>query len=123
MEENIKRETAKKYASSDSQMIINKIKTTVFRRLFKLLNSDGDEVISAFNINLRKVPPTILSLLDPIINELKQDEETLNENEFIRACEHLYDMLSFNEKRMLIDFNKKIVENNHNNNFTFKVKI
>lgn len=119
--ENIKKETEKKYASTDSQEIINKIKISVFKRLFNLLNSSGDDIISAFNINLRKLPITILNILEPIIKELKHDEETLNENEFIKACEHLYDMLSFTEKRILIDFNKKISEKKRENNFTFKV--
>lgn len=119
----LKQETSSKYVSLDSQTIINNVKISVFKRLFNLLNKDGDNVISGFNINLRKLPPTILNVLDPIIKELKQDEETLNESEFVKACEHLYEMLSFNEKRILIDFNKKISEKKRINNFTFKVKI
>lgn len=40
--------------------------------------------------------------------QLREENETLIESEFIRAMEDLYELSSYNDKRVLIDFYKKI---------------
>jgi hypothetical protein len=73
-----------------SENIYNKIKTDKYKRIFKLLDSDQDDYISIQNINLKSLPKEIRRIIDPIIVELKEENENLNEEEFVRAMEHLY---------------------------------
>jgi hypothetical protein len=89
---NIKKFGESKHTSGDSDSIFNKLKNELFRKIFKQLDADQDGIISIFNIDLRKIDNTILKILQPILTELKEMEETLTEDEFIRACEHLYDV-------------------------------
>jgi len=45
-------------------------------------------------MNVNKLPKNIYKILEPIFNELKEENETLNEVEFIFVCEQLYLSLS-----------------------------
>ena len=65
---------------------------------------DEDDIISAAHINISKLPKSIAKILEPIFNELKEENETLNEVEFIFVCEQLYSSLGWNEKRELTNF-------------------
>jgi hypothetical protein len=88
----IKNYSETKHINEDSEQIFNKLKEESFKRIYKLLDSDEDNVISVFNMDLRKLPPTIIKILDPIFKELKEENETLTEREFVRACDHLYNV-------------------------------
>ena len=110
--------------------IINKKKEKSFKQIFKLLDGDEDSKISSTHINISKLPKNILKILEPILNELKEENETLNEIEFIFVCEQLYLSLPWNERRELTTFEdlakknlkkEKIIK--EKNNFSFKPKI
>ena len=110
--------------------IINKKKEKSFKQIFKLLDGDEDSKISSTHINISKLPKNILKILEPILNELKEENETLNELEFIFVCEQLYLSLPWNERRELTTFEdiakknlkkEKIIK--EKNNFSFKPKI
>ena len=60
----------------------------------------------------------------PIIEELKQDNQTLTEDEFVAASFRLFETLNFLQKRDIIDYglNKK-KKNNEEFQFTFAPKI
>ena len=81
-------------------------------------------------MNINKLPKNIYKILEPIFNELKEENETLNEVEFIFVCEQLYLSLSWNEKRELTNFQDIIKRNEkkekilkEKNNFSFEPKI
>ena len=110
--------------------IINKKKEKSFKQIFKILDGDEDSKISSTHINISKLPKNIVKILQPIFNELKEENETLNELEFIFVCEQLYLSLPWNEKRELTTFEdlakknlkkEKIIK--EKNNFSFKPKI
>jgi hypothetical protein len=42
---------------------------------------------------MKKLDNVVIKILQPIFTELKEMEETLSEDEFIRACEHLYEVI------------------------------
>ena len=65
-----------------TEEIINKKKEKSFKQIFKLLDGDEDSKISSTHINTSKLPKNILKILEPILNELKEENETLNELEF-----------------------------------------
>ena len=113
-----------------TEEIINKKKEKSFKQIFKLLDGDEDSKISSTQINISKLPKNIVKILQPIFNELKEENETLNELEFIFVCEQLYLSLPWNDRRELTTFEdlakknlkkEKIIK--EKNNFSFKPKI
>ena len=110
--------------------IINKKKEKSFKQIFKLLDGDEDSKISSTHINTSKLPKNILRILEPILNELKEENESLNEIEFIFVCEQLYLSLPWNERRELRTFEEEAKKNlkkekiiKEKNNFSFKPRI
>ena len=75
-----------------SDHMIQKMKEDSFKKIFRILDSDEDNVISSFYINTSKLDKDVLKILQPILVELKEEQETLNEEEFVRACHHLYEV-------------------------------
>ena len=80
------------HTTNDSEFIFAKKKEDAFRRIYKLLDFDQDNNISSLNMDVRKLEGYLIKILKPIFEELKEENETLNENEFVRACEHLYEV-------------------------------
>ena len=116
--------------SESTQEIINKKKEKCFKQIFRVLDNDEDNQISSNHMNINKLPKNIYKILEPIFNELKEENETLNEVEFIFVCEQLYLSLSWNEKRELTNFQDIIKRNEkkekilkEKNNFSFEPKI
>ena len=110
--------------------IINKKKEKSFKQIFKLLDGDEDSKISSTHINTSKLPKNILRILEPVLNELKEENETLNEIEFIFVCDQLYLSLPWNERRELTTFEDVAKKNlkkekimKEKNNFSFKPRI
>jgi hypothetical protein len=89
---NLKKISESKHVTNDSEYIYQKMKTDTFIKIFKLLDSDCDGIISMYNMDMKKLPASVSKILQPIFKELKEEEETLNEEEFTRACEHLYEV-------------------------------
>jgi hypothetical protein len=113
-----------------TEEIINKKKEKSFKQIFKLLDGDEDSKISYTHMNISKLPQNIIKILQPIFNELKEENETLNELEFIFVCEQLYISLPWTDKRELTTFEdiaKKNIKKEkilkEKNNFSFKPKI
>ena len=92
------------FTSERSNNIVNSKKEEVFRRIFRLLDGDEDGIISRIYVDTRRVPKEIMKLLNPIITELKSENETLNEREFIIACSHMYNLMNFSDRKTLLNF-------------------
>ena len=117
--------------SSNELMYNNKMKA--FKKIFSLLDSDGDGIISSININIKKLPCNINNIIKPIIDWIYNEQEMINEDDFVSIMEQFYTYLSFEHKREVIAVNKqnelgynnnnvkKI--NNNNNSFTFKPQL
>ena len=110
--------------------IFNHKKEKTFKKLFKILDGDNDGKISSNCINIKHLPIDIQNILEPIIYELKEENEILNETEFIFVCERYYQTLKYDQKRKLILFEdeekkklKKEKIEKENLNYTFKPKI
>ena len=80
------------HTGNDSEFLFYKKKEDLFKGIFKVLDGDQDDCISTLNIDTRRLPNKIKSILDPIFFELREENETLNQTEFVRACEHLYEV-------------------------------
>ncbi len=102
----------KTYSNYFSNPIINKStdkllenkKERSFKKIFKLLDGDEDNLIKNSAVNTNKIPKNIKEILEPIFRELKEENETLNENEFITVCEQIYKSLPYDKKNILMNF-------------------
>ena len=120
------------YSNYFSKPIINKStdkllenkKERAFKKIFSLLDSDEDNLIKNSAVNINKIPKNIKEILEPIFRELKEENETLDENEFITVCDQIYKLLPYDKKNILLNFpyNKK---NNHKqkNIYSYKPKM
>jgi len=106
-EQSIKATAQQVHTSNNSYNIFLNLKENCFKFIFKILDSDNDNLISAFYLNKKDLPDNINRVLAPIFAELKVDNETLNETEFIKAMQHLFEMLTYDEKHVLLNFSKK----------------
>jgi hypothetical protein len=118
----------------DSENILKNLKKKIFLKIFSLLDSDQDNLISKLSIDLKKIPQKIKDIFKIIIKEIIEDDHTLNKDEFLLASEHLYELISFDERKIVLNFlkdyekdkNEKDKDKNKNKNkndqiFTFKV--
>jgi hypothetical protein len=97
----------KSVCSPMSNILFNHKKAKCFKNIFKLLDGDNDGKISSININYNNIPYYIRKILEPIFIELKNENETLSESEFIFICDKLYESLKYEVKQKLISFNQE----------------
>ena len=112
-----------KVNQTSSKIFYNKKKET-FTKIFNLLDRDSDDSITILNMDLNKLPPTIITIIQPIITEMKNKENTaLSKRNFIDACMELFDSLPYNDKRTLLNFNGHFLNKSFESNFTFHPQI
>ena len=108
---------------STDKLLENK-KERAFKKIFSLLDGDEDNLIKNSAVNINKIPKNIKEILEPIFRELKEENETLDENEFITVCDQIYKSLPYDKKNILMNFayDKK---NNYKkqNIYSYKPKI
>lgn len=97
--------------------ILNDVYTKIFTKLFNDLDSDQDDLITSLSISTNNIPGHILQTLKPILKELKEDEQTLNCEEFILVMIRLFEdtplvdrqnLINYYKNKIKIDNNKKI---------------
>jgi hypothetical protein len=113
-----------------SEEIINKKLEKYYKKIFHILDSDEDNKITSSHINIFALPKKLQKILRPIFVSLEEEDESLNELEFIYVCKQLYGtVLSWIDKRELMilveqdkkDFKKKNI--NDKNIHSYKPKI
>ena len=57
-----------------------------------MLDSDEDGEISIFYVNFNKVPKKLLKILKPVIHPMKEYGNKYKEEDFVLACENLYNV-------------------------------
>ena len=91
------------HSNTETNQIYDKLKDKAFSKLFKELDSDSDGLITAVNFDLKSISDDVVSILLPILNELKIENETLNEKEFLLACDQLFKMLDYYERKVILN--------------------
>jgi hypothetical protein len=86
----------------DSDLILNRVKQQSFEKIFKLLDSDQDDLISKFCIDLKKLPEEVRNIMRIITREIIEDDQTLNKKEFMMAFEQLFEVIIKNFYKILI---------------------
>jgi len=91
-----------------NEKIFKENKQRAFNNLFNALDSDQDGIISGMNVNTNKIPKKIIKIIEPLLIELKEENQNLNKNEFILAMDKLFEDISLIEKNEIINRYKNI---------------
>jgi len=106
-EAELKEQMNQKHCKKSSEALLNKMKNKRFAWLFELLDSNGDGLISAQQINISQLTSEVLEIMTPLFWEMEEMSQTLDQNEFIEATKMLYNTLSVHDKNKLIAINHK----------------
>ena len=112
------------FVNNQSNEIYTKRKINSFNTIFHILDKDQDNIISKFNININGLSKNIKEILTPIFEEIKENDLSLNKDNFYSYCNKLFDNLNYSQKQEILNY-PLIKKNNKNkqSNFTFKPKI
>ena len=94
---------------------------TQLSKLFDVLVAQGHQTLKADRSNLHKVPTGAQSVLSPLMNELRDFDESLDREEFIDSCQNLLSSVSGADKRTLLGFDKKVAQDRPGYNFQPKI--
>lgn len=123
--------TNTKKVSSKSEEITSTLIMQCFENLFNVLVGTS-EILSYneyFVEQFNCLDQLIKQFIEPIVIEMKENSETLNKKEFMMACEQLFRMIKWEERRKVLDWYEEIRkqnslrkkhQNHDNKNFTFK---
>ena len=89
----IKLNVERSHISDSTYKILEKLKWDCFKLLFKLLDSDQDDIINKITMDLRRIPKPIITILDPLFQEIRQCNESKNEAEFIQELNYLFEVI------------------------------
>ena len=102
------------FAKKQNEKIINETRMRAFINLFNDLDGDQDNYINSININANRIPKSVYMIIEPLLNELKIDNQSLNRKEFLIAMNKLFEDISSIERRTIINIygnNKKMHKN------------
>ena len=110
-----------KMNKSSNDLLINK-KEKSFKKLFLLLDGDEDGIIKSSAINVERVSKGVQEILKNLFRQIKEENECLDESEFIYICEEYFKMLPYEKQNIFVNFEN---ENNSNyyENYTFMPQI
>lgn len=113
--------------SHDTDVIFKNKKIKAFKKIFSLLDSDKDDSISFLNINSKRIPESIKKIIQPIIDEIINQQVTIFQMEFIQAMDLFFVYLDIKDKWAILNI-KKVISNTSKTNlnmplFTFRPDI
>ena len=77
-------------------------------------------------MDLKKLPISIINILNPIFKEIKESDEKINKIDFIEGCFKLFDDLDYNQKNTILNYGNEIsnkINKKIKNNFSFHPNI
>ena len=113
-------------ANDESNQILEKKKKNCFTELFHMMDKNGSGIITKSNLDMSKVPPHIKRIFERIVKELQEEDQSLNELEFVSVCFQLYDYLDYPDKKLFLDIKGKSNSKTKKDNskiFTFRPQI
>ena len=81
-------------------------KKNILRKIFLLLDYENKGYIELDNTKSQKIPIQIIIILSPIFNNFKEKNK-ISMNEFLNKGYILMDKISYQDKKILIDFSSK----------------
>lgn len=93
--------------NTESNQIIERKKTKIFTELFHLMDKNNSGLITKENISIDNIPSHIVTIFDSVIKELCEEDQSLNENEFVSVCYQLYELLTYPERKQFLNLRNK----------------
>ena len=91
--EEIKQKSNTKHTRSTSEKMINLMKQRSFEQIFKALDKDEDDLISQSSISLKFIPNPLKSIINPILQKLKEEGCIITKKEFFDYCDLIYEVI------------------------------
>ena len=92
-----------------SESILRHRKEDCYQRLFFLLKPEGESLLTGVNLRVEMVAEETVTLLQPLLEELRVLEDGLALNDFSSAMDNLMERLTPEERAQLLGFGKKPV--------------
>jgi hypothetical protein len=89
-------------AKTRTEHLIKIAKKRRFREVFEQLNPDDQDIISYRRINPKFVEPLVLRLMQPLLDELREEEETLDFEQFSNSMDNLLKILAPDERDVFL---------------------
>ena len=89
-------------AKARTETLIRTAKKRRYRELFDQLNPDESDIISFKRINSKFVEPVPFKLMQPLLDELREEEETLDFEQFSNSMDNLLKILSPDERDVFL---------------------
>ena len=89
-------------ARNRTERLIKISKKKRFREVFEQLNPDEQDIISYKRINPKFVEPLAFKLMQPLLDELKEEEETLDFEQYSNSMDNLLKILSPDERDVFL---------------------
>jgi hypothetical protein len=125
-EKRVERELELRRANTPSKKISNQLleqkKWRIFNEIFRSLDTDNDGKISPANIDILKLPDSVLEIITPLLCELDEVNREVDREEFLLALDKLYNKLEVHDKNMVLSMGKPQGNKIENDPCTFKVK-
>lgn len=90
--ENFEKTFNMNHTNYSTEVIINRLKSEVFKKIFKIIDRDGKKMISIFNMDIKKLPFNISDILEPILTKIKTENCRIDEESFIDNCNQLFEV-------------------------------
>ncbi len=82
-----------KHTNSSTEILYNRKKFEVFKKIFETLDREREKTISSFNNNIKHLSPAIQSILDPIFSKILYENYRINQEQFVEICNKLYEVI------------------------------
>lgn len=92
------------HLNQKSKAIIDDYTQKIFEMLFRTLCAQDTNILDGNNVITEGLPEEVGVLIFPLIEELKEQNETLTGEEFLMACKHLYKTSTLDQKKALCDW-------------------
>ena len=121
--DNIYRMANSTFFSPRSRLIIDNLMKKIFQKIFQMISLNGN-FIDNFNINLENIDINILEIFIPLFQEIDNNNDVLNEEDFVESSFILYNKMSIYQKNILIEwyFNLLKTENHKKKQYLINIK-
>lgn len=101
------------------------MKKEAFNKLFNLLDFNGEQAISNYNLQKKNIPPEIQTILTPLFNKIKIENCKMEKDEFFDCCEEIFNSISHDKRNQILKFARPSLARNKSqgDKFSFKVRM
>jgi len=93
--------------NEQSNRLFEARKLTKLKRIFEVLDGDGDGLISGDRMEIDKLPDMAYEILKPVLLDITEEEKEVDFEGFIKECGKLMKKLTITEKADIFGSNKK----------------